>query len=96
LRSVVVGGLGAATGREDPAVQANVHAALLKRKLGALRSLQVVQGTAHRPEGRPGDMRVELGGASALVTEKFLDDTEVGAALQEVRREAVASMPNSA
>ena len=34
-------------------------------------------------------MRVDLGGTGALVAEEILDDTEVGAAFQEMRREAV-------
>ena len=34
-------------------------------------------------------MSVDLGGTGALVAEEFLDDPEVGAVFQQVRREAV-------
>ena len=60
------------------------------------RSLQVVQGAPHRLDHGSGHVCVDLGGTRALVAKEFLDDTEIDAAFQQVRGEAVTTMRNSA
>ena len=69
--------------------EAKLHPNSRRRKQLRPGSFQVVQGAAHRLQGRAGHMGIDLGGAGTLVTEKLLDDTEVRAAFQEVGREAV-------
>lgn len=72
-------------GRDQRPGNAKVHPDPPLRKLRAPGLLEVVQGTAHRFERRLGHVRVDLRGTRALVTEKFLDDAEVGAPFQAER-----------
>ena len=43
-----------------------------------------------RPQVRGADVGVDLGGDEAFVTEEFLHAADVGAAVQQVRSEAVS------
>ena len=63
------------------------------RRGAAGRKRQLFPGMMLEDGGLPGggvDVGVDLGGEDGLVAEHFLDDTEVGAVLDEVRREGVA------
>ena len=53
------------------------------------RQVEAIQRAAGRLQGRGGHMEVSSGGVEAAMAEQDLDGPQVGAALQQVGREAV-------
>jgi hypothetical protein len=61
----------------------------------ALGEVQQIEGTAHLPQVDAGDLQVAHGGIERAMPKQDLDGARIDASLQEMRREAVALMPQA-